>query len=126
MMMLNMRMVMIIMVMSRMVMIIMLLRLIMMIQVQVYGRDVVNAAGVEAGSEKVGMYEHFGGKKQFTDYLQKNIESLLCFKMLNVLQSMSVEPGGRWIWREQTRSRILPDETLVAIYFVKFLTRCTF
>ena len=84
---------MIIMVMSRMVMIIMVIRLIMMIQIQVleaYGRDEVNAAGVEAGSEKVvgrNIYGHVG--KIISQIIFTNI------KMLNALRSMSVDLGGR-------------------------------
>ena len=85
------RMVMIIMVMSRMVMIIMVMKLIMMIQIQVlegYGRDEVNASGVEAESEKVGMYEHVGQNiyghvgKIISQIIFKNIKSLMCLKML--------------------------------------------
>ena len=121
---LNMRMMMIIMVMSRMVMIIMVMRLMMMIQIQVleaYGRDEVNATGVEAGSEKVGMYELVGRNiyehvgTLISQIIFKNIKSLMCLKMLNALRSRSVDLGGSWIWTEQTSSRILPVKTLVAI-----------
>ena len=88
------RMVMTIMVMSRMVMIIMVMKLIMMIQIQVlegYSRDEVNATGVVAGSEQVGMYQLVGRNiyghvaKIISQIIFKNIKSLMCLKMLYVL-----------------------------------------
>ena len=72
----------------------MVMKLIMMIQIQVlegYSRDEVNATGVVAGSEQVGMYQLVGRNiyghvaKIISQIIFKNIKSLMCLKMLYVL-----------------------------------------